>query len=382
MQLQMLPVQFLILLIFLDDYLIKEENKMKKMKKTIMGVLLAITLFVSSLMTALIPANEVQAATMSQGTYKIGKAVSGKITDGSDTHTYTFSLSKATLLELNYHADNTAGNWWYQHNVFFQLFNNNGKRISELYSGEHNSVTQSYYLEPGKYSVSIFPEYDCSTEAPAEYSFSFSNRGTQKETFIYANDFTTDVANKQIPFETTINGMLAYDEENDYYRINIPKSGTIQINVTDGFGGGYDLVPQSGDSSSIAVGSSGRGVGTFDVTKGTYYFCVYSGNSQGAYSFKISYNKSSTKAFTLKKKSKTSMVVKASATGATSGYQIKYRPSSGKWKTITVSGKKLNKTIKKLKKNKTYQVKIRTYYTYSGKKIYSSWGKTKKVKLK
>ena len=48
----------------------------------------------------------------------------------------------------------------------------------------------------------------------------------------------------------------------------------------------------------------------------------------------------------------------------------------------TVKGKKLNKTLKKLKKNKTYQVKIRTYYTYGGKNLYSSWGKTKKVKLK
>ncbi|MCR5271907.1 MAG: fibronectin type III domain-containing protein, partial [Lachnospiraceae bacterium] len=73
---------------------------------------------------------------------------------------------------------------------------------------------------------------------------------------------------------------------------------------------------------------------------------------------------------------------KASATGAVSGYQIKYRPSSGKWKTVKVSGKKLNKTIKNLKKDKTYQVKIRSYYTYRGKKLYSSWGKTKKVKLK
>ena len=90
----MLPVQFLILLIFLDDYLIKEENKMKKMKKTIMGVLLAITLSLSSLSTALIPANEVQAATISKGTYIIGSIVNEKITDGSDTHTYTFTLVK------------------------------------------------------------------------------------------------------------------------------------------------------------------------------------------------------------------------------------------------------------------------------------------------
>ncbi len=352
---------------------------MKKAKKAFMGVVLSIALCLCCLTVALVPANKVQAATIEKGVYTIGKTVSGEITDISDTHTYTFSLSKATLLELNYHADY----------AYFKLFNKNGTSISVLQSQNNGSVTKSYYLEPGKYSISIFVQWNCSTDDPAEYTFSFSNRGTQKETFTYVNDFTTDVANKPIPFETTIKGMLAYDEENDYYCINIPKSGTIQISVTDGFGGRHFLETQSGDDAGpeIFVGSSGRGMETFDVTKGTYYFRVWDdsmhkNNYQGSYSFKVSYNKNSTKAFTLKKKSKTSMVVKASATGATSGYQIKYRPSSGKWKTITVKGKKLNKTIKKLKKNKTYQVKIRTYYTYGGKKLYSSWGKTKKVKLK
>ena len=39
-------------------------------------------------------------------------------------------------------------------------------------------------------------------------------------------------------------------------------------------------------------------------------------------------------------------------------------------------------TIKKLKKGKTYYVRIRAYSNDNGKKLYSEWSKVKKVKIK
>ena len=52
-------------------------------------------------------------------------------------------------------------------------------------------------------------------------------------------------------------------------------------------------------------------------------------------------------------------------------------------KTATVKKQKTTKvTIKKLKAKKKYYVRIRTYKTVKGKKIYSSWSKVKKVKTK
>ena len=67
------------------------------------------------------------------------------------------------------------------------------------------------------------------------------------------------------------------------------------------------------------------------------------------------------------------------------GYQISYSMSSDfsgeKIKTV-----KKNKTVKlvlkKLKKNKKYYVRIRTYKTVGGKKYYSSWSKAKSLKAK
>ena len=52
-------------------------------------------------------------------------------------------------------------------------------------------------------------------------------------------------------------------------------------------------------------------------------------------------------------------------------------------KTVTVKKQKTTKvTIKKLKAKKKYYVRIRTYKTVNGKKVYSSWSKVKTVKTK
>ena len=52
-------------------------------------------------------------------------------------------------------------------------------------------------------------------------------------------------------------------------------------------------------------------------------------------------------------------------------------------KTVTVKKQKTTRvTIKKLKAKKKYYVRIRTYKTVNGKKVYSSWSKVKSVKTK
>lgn len=65
------------------------------------------------------------------------------------------------------------------------------------------------------------------------------------------------------------------------------------------------------------------------------------------------------------------------------GYQIAYRVKGGAWKYTTVkSGSTLKKTLKSLKKGKTYQIKVRAYTVSNGKKVYGSFSSVKKVKCK
>ena len=69
-----------------------------------------------------------------------------------------------------------------------------------------------------------------------------------------------------------------------------------------------------------------------------------------------------------------------------SGYEVQYSTSKKftKKTTKTVKVKKSSKktTIKKLKKGKKYYVRVRTYKTVNGKKIYSGWSTVKNVKVK
>ncbi len=69
------------------------------------------------------------------------------------------------------------------------------------------------------------------------------------------------------------------------------------------------------------------------------------------------------------------------------GYQVKYSTSKKftKKTSKTATVKKAtttSKTVKDLKKKKTYYVKVRSYKTVNGEKVYSDWSNVKKVKTK
>ncbi|MEA4921921.1 MAG: fibronectin type III domain-containing protein [Eubacteriaceae bacterium] len=89
------------------------------------------------------------------------------------------------------------------------------------------------------------------------------------------------------------------------------------------------------------------------------------------------------KAVKVKKRSAKLRWKKASSV---TGYQVRYgrnKKITKSKKTVTIkSGKTVSKTVKKLKKNKKYYFKVRSYKKIEGKTFYSSWSKTKSFKTK
>lgn len=68
-----------------------------------------------------------------------------------------------------------------------------------------------------------------------------------------------------------------------------------------------------------------------------------------------------------------------------SGYQVMwstYKNFSKNYKTKSVKAKYSSKTVTTAQSKKTYYVRVRAYKTISGKKVYSQWSSTKKVKTK
>ena len=87
----------------------------------------------------------------------------------------------------------------------------------------------------------------------------------------------------------------------------------------------------------------------------------------------------------LSAKGKTVKVTWKKQTTNVAGYQIQYATNKKftKAKTKTVSKNKTTSlTVKKLKANTKYYVRVRTYNKVNGKKIYSAWSKAKTVKTK
>ncbi len=103
----------------------------------------------------------------------------------------------------------------------------------------------------------------------------------------------------------------------------------------------------------------------------------YKGEVQGKKTLKTP------KFYTLKS-GKKKITVSNSQINAVTGYQIKVSTSKKftKKTTKTLNFKKSKYTVKKLKANKKYYVKVRAYKTQGGKTVYSSWSKVKTVKTK
>lgn len=70
------------------------------------------------------------------------------------------------------------------------------------------------------------------------------------------------------------------------------------------------------------------------------------------------------------------------AAGKVSGYEITYATNKNFKKAAVKRTTKTTYTLKSLSSEKTYYVKVRAYKTVSGKKIYGSYSKTYKVKIK
>lgn len=120
-----------------------------------------------------------------------------------------------------------------------------------------------------------------------------------------------------------------------------------------------------------------------------YIYTVRCLNSKGGYNSIQPYGKRTVRLTTpsisgLKNSSGKKMKVTWKKKSKATGYQIQYSTSSqfSGAKTVTVSkNSTTSKTISGLKKGKNYYVRIRTYKSSAGKKFYSGWSSTKKVKI-
>ena len=271
--------------------------------------------------------------------------------------TYTATISDMKGIDDFVVASNTARNDFYY---------------------EHGKETMVFKLKAGERILISAATFDPASDA------SFKATVTCNHTFKTVVTKATPTADGKIVKACAVCSKVASTTV-------IPKASYIKLSATSYTYNGKVKTP-----SVVVKDSKGK-----TLKKNTDYTVSYAKGRKnvGKYAVKVTFkgNYSGTKTvyFTIKPKGTSISKVTAGSkkftvkwkkqTSQTTGYQIQYSTSSkfSKAKTVTVSkNKTTSKTVSKLKAKKKYYVRVRTYKTVNGKKIYSSWSKVKTVKTK
>lgn len=144
-----------------------------------------------------------------------------------------------------------------------------------------------------------------------------------------------------------------------------------------------DIMFSSNNKKVVTVNGEGKvsikGCGTASITVATVADSQYDSVKK---TIKITVKPKKNTITSLTSKKKAQMVLKWKKDSKASGYEIVYS-YNGKSKKVDVKkNSTTSATIKKLKRKKTYSVKIRAYKKIDGKKIYGDYSKVKKIKVK
>ena len=225
-------------------------------------------------------------------------------------------------------------------------------------------------------------------------------RLTEDMVTISEREFVYDGTAKK-PVVTVTDGDKVLQEDTDYttYYGNNTYVGTGYVNVK-GIGNyvGNFRMEFVISSSSNGSGSASGGSSDYDTSSGdsSDYDTSSGGNDSGNRGSSGSESRPGSvtdinnlrpSATSIKKlqKGKKKITVKWNYVADADGYELEYSTDRYLFpcKTKKVSGTyKSSVTLKKLKSNKKYYVRIRSYKYSGGRKIYSDWSKTKKAKTK
>jgi hypothetical protein len=171
----------------------------------------------------------------------------------------------------------------------------------------------------------------------------------------------------------------------DFTRTYSAKAQTFSIGAKSNSKG---KITYSSNNKSVKVNSAGKvTIKAKFIGKATITVKVAASGSYKSASkqITITVNPAKTSISSLSNTKGKKMTVKWKKNAACTGYQIQYSTDKNfktGVKTVKVAkSSTTSKTIAKLKKGKTYYVRVRTYKTVSKENYYSGWSKVKKIKV-
>ena len=252
------------------------------------------------------------------------------------------------------------------------------------YWWNYGDFSTPVYLNGGDYYMAIKSRYDVS------FTATLSNLD---ESFTETQDINNDMYSNASPIslKQKYKGVLAHNEDVDYYKFEIPATGTVNYNMVNGAENTIKIAVYDSSMNSCytnTIGSGQRETVPIPLAEGTYYLALAKQDKKcvGSYSFSLEFIvkvPDTPQIKSAKNVSGKKMSVSWNAVDGAEGYEVQYATSSnfksGVKKDDLTSTKE---TYSGLKKGKTYYVRVRSYVTVNDTYKYSKWSTKKAVKIK
>lgn len=319
---------------------------------------------------------------------EFGSSMAGTFSESDGIRYYKFSFAQAGKLDLG--AEMQANN-----DLHIKIYDSSQTEIYDFFhSGRYVGTGPSFsvdavYLTGGDYYMVL--------ECYENISVSFlANMDPMGESFTETQDSNNDISSdaSSISLKNKYKGILAQNDDIDYYSFNVPASGLITLNLTNSTSNTikYTVYDQSMNPAYTNTAGKGSKISQpVSVKSGDYYLAIAKedvNKGTGSYTFFIDHTKKNASAPKIKSVKNTSggtMTVKWSQVNGAGGYELWYSTKSNFKSGVTKKETDASVTSTDcygLSRNKKYYIRIRAYSEVNGIKEYGKWSSRKSVVIK
>lgn len=337
---------------------------------------------------------------------QFGTSIAEELSSGDTKRYYKFTIREASVMDLG--ISNITND---RANFKFIVYDKSRTAVYNFEAGWRGAFDiKNIILTGGEYYLGLEQSYSSGNRCSHSMIASIAGLG---ESFTETQDSNNDSIDTASPvsFGKKYKGVMACNDDKDYYRFSVPAEGKVTVNLTNSTSNTVKCsIYDSGSNLSATdtwQGNSKAAEGTCPLIKGTYYLVIAKNDNDaaGSYTFTLSYVRttakktsssgtttsagSSAKAPSLsgvKNKSSKKMTVSWKKVSGAAGYQVQYSLKksfkSGVKKRTIQTANTTKTTFSKLKKRKKYYVRVRAYRVVNGSKKYGKWSKIKSVKIR
>lgn len=264
------------------------------MKRTIKGfiaLLLTLTMLCAVPVTGFAVGDSIKNAE----SIELNSAHSGTLKKSGDNYYYNITLENSGRINIKIKAQINRTKIYIYDGNYNDVWNSGSlykDSVSGEYSGSHDVdlIKGDYYV-----CINAADKYD-DMSGIYDFSLSFKSANVSFEETIDSNDNRYQTGN-DVEFNKEYNGQIAQNDDKDFYKISLDRSGRIDIDVTAAIykinyyiydGSGNVVFRSEFQYWNDITGESQRNL-VVDLVSGDYYFCVARNDGTGNYHFNVDY---------------------------------------------------------------------------------------------